>query len=100
MPTLIHVAYSEADAHAWLKAHPHDNVRLVPAEAPEPAHVHLPAEPGTRLAHRHRRRPRPRRMSPADFSVCSYVSGDSFGLEEDCDMPLFLQRLDERGTSR
>jgi hypothetical protein len=39
-------------------------------------------------------------MSPADFSVCSYVSGDSFGLEEDCDMPLFLQRLDERGTSR
>jgi hypothetical protein len=35
-------------------------------------------------------------MSPADFSVCSYVSADSLALEEDCDMPSFLKRLDER----
>jgi hypothetical protein len=33
-------------------------------------------------------------MSYADFSGCSYGSGDSFALEEDCDMARFLQRLD------
>jgi hypothetical protein len=37
-------------------------------------------------------------MSAADFSSCSYVSGDSLALEEDCDMPRFLKRLDERGS--
>jgi hypothetical protein len=26
------------------------------------------------------------------------VSGDNFALEEDCGMPMFLKRLDERGT--
>jgi hypothetical protein len=36
-------------------------------------------------------------MSPADFSACSYVRGDTLALEEDCDMPGFLKRLDERG---
>ena len=37
------------------------------------------------------------RVSPADFSSCSYMRGDTLALEEDCDMPRFLQRLDERG---
>ena len=36
-------------------------------------------------------------MSPADFSSCSYVCGDTLALEEDCDMPRFLKRLDEQG---
>jgi hypothetical protein len=36
-------------------------------------------------------------LSPADFSSCSYVRGDTLALEEDCDMPRFLKRLDERG---
>jgi hypothetical protein len=36
-------------------------------------------------------------MSPADLSSCSYVSGDTLALEEDCDMPRFLKRLDEQG---
>jgi hypothetical protein len=36
-------------------------------------------------------------LSPADFSSCSYMRGDTLALEEDCDMPRFLQRLDERG---
>jgi hypothetical protein len=35
-------------------------------------------------------------LSPADFSQCSYVRGDTLALEEDCDMPRFLKRLDER----
>ena len=37
-------------------------------------------------------------MSPADFSQCSYVRADALALEEDCDMPRFLKRLDERGV--
>jgi hypothetical protein len=37
-------------------------------------------------------------MTRAQFSICSCVSGDSLALEEDCDMPLFLKRLDERGV--
>ena len=36
LPTLIHLADTEADAGAWLAAHPHDNARLVPAEALQP----------------------------------------------------------------
>jgi hypothetical protein len=36
-------------------------------------------------------------MSPGDFSSCSYVHEDTLALEEDCDMPRFLKRLDERG---
>jgi hypothetical protein len=35
-------------------------------------------------------------MSAASISSCSYVSGENFALEEDCDMPSFLKRLDER----
>jgi hypothetical protein len=35
-------------------------------------------------------------MSPADFSLCSYVRGDTLALDEDCDMPRFLKRLGER----
>jgi hypothetical protein len=36
-------------------------------------------------------------MSPADFSQCSYMHGDTIALEEDCDMPRFLKGLDEHG---
>src|SRR5687767_8926496 len=45
MPTFIHLADTEADAQAWLAAHPRDNVRLVPAEALEPRTFHLPPGP-------------------------------------------------------
>jgi hypothetical protein len=38
-------------------------------------------------------------LSPADFSSCSYVRSDTLALEEDCDMPCFLKRLDERGIA-
>ena len=61
MPTFIHLADTEAHAQAWLTAHPRDNVRLVPAEALDPAHVHLPSGPRPRLAHRQPRRSRRRR---------------------------------------
>ena len=37
-------------------------------------------------------------MSPADFSSCSFVCGDTLALEEDCDMQRFLKRLDEQGV--
>lgn len=38
-------------------------------------------------------------MSSADFTRCSYVLEDNFALEEDCDMPRFVKRLDERGIA-
>ena len=98
MPTLVHLADTEADARAWLAAHPRHNVRLVPAEALEPRtftylqdtrHGWLIVSRGN-LAEA--------RMSPADFSSGSYVRGDTIALEEDCDMPRFLKRLDQRGV--
>ena len=38
-------------------------------------------------------------MSSPDFSSCSYMNADSLALEEDCDMPRFRKRLDERSIS-
>jgi hypothetical protein len=38
-------------------------------------------------------------LSPADFSSCSYMRGDTLALEEDCDMQRFLKCLDERSIS-
>jgi hypothetical protein len=97
MPTLVHLADTEADAQAWLAAHPRDNLRLVPAEALQPRTFTYLQDPdhgwlivsGGDLADAG--------LSPADFSACSYVRGDTLALEEDCDMPRFLKRLDERG---
>jgi len=99
MPTLVHLADTEADAHAWLAAHPRDNLRLVPAEALEPHTFTYLQDPGHGwlivisgdLAEAG--------LSPADFSSCSYMRGDTLALEEDCDMPRFLKRLDERGIA-
>jgi hypothetical protein len=96
MPTLVHLADTGEDAQAWLAAHPRDNVRLVPAEALEPRTFTYLMDPGhgwlivscADLAEA--------ALSPADFSPCSYVHGDTLALEEDCDMPRFLKRLDER----
>jgi hypothetical protein len=98
MPTLIHVADTEADARAWLKTHPHDNVRLAPVEASEPRTFTYLQDPGHGWLIVTRADLAGAGMSPADFSVCSYVSGDNLALEEDCDMPRFIKRLDERGT--
>jgi hypothetical protein len=38
-------------------------------------------------------------MSPADFSCSSHVLEHLVALEEDADMPKFLQRLDARGIA-
>jgi hypothetical protein len=46
MPTFIHLADTEADAQAWLAAHPRDNLRLVPAEALEPRTFTYLQDPG------------------------------------------------------
>src|SRR5512145_2977120 len=97
MPTFVHLADTEADAQAWLAAHRRDNLQLVPAEALEPSTFTYLQDPGhgwlivscADLA--------AAGMSPADFSSCSYARGDTLALEEDCDMPRFLKRLDERG---
>ena len=97
IPTLIYLADTEADAGAWLKAHPHDNARFVPAETlgprtftylQDPGHGWLIVSCGDLAA---------AGLSPGDFSSCSYVRGDTLALEEDCDMPKFLKRLDEQG---
>ena len=97
IPTLIHLADTVADAGAWITAHPHDNVRLVPAEALAPRTFTYLHDPGHGWLIVSRGDLAGAGMSPADFSPCSYVHGDTLALEEDCDMPSFLKRLDERG---
>ena len=97
LPTLVHLADTEADARAWLRAHPRDNVRLVPAEGLEPRTFTYLQDPGHGWLIVSRGDLAGAGMSPADFSSCSYVRGDTIALEEDCDMPRFLKRLDERG---
>ncbi|HEY1244678.1 MAG TPA: hypothetical protein VGF29_07580 [Hyphomicrobiaceae bacterium] len=97
IPTLVHLADTEADARAWLAAHPRDNLRLVPAEALEPRTFTYLMDPGHGWLIVSRGDLAEAGLSPADFSSCSYVRGDTFALEEDCDMPRFLKRLDERG---
>jgi len=99
MPTLVHLADTEADARAWLAAHPRDNVRLVPAEALERRTFTYLQDPGHGWLIVSRGDLAGAGMLPADFSSCSYVRGDTLALEEDCDMPRFLQRLDERGIA-
>ena len=98
MPTFIHLADTEADARAWLAGHPRDNLRLVPAEALEPRTFTYLMDPGHGWLIVSRGDLAEAGMSAADFSSCSYVSGDTVALEEDCDMPRFLKRLDERAT--
>jgi hypothetical protein len=97
MPTLVHLADTEADAQAWLAAHPRDNVRLVPAEAIEPRTLTYLQDPAHGWLIVSRGDLADAGMSPADFSACSYVHGDTLALEEDCDMPKFLKSLDGRG---
>jgi hypothetical protein len=97
IPTLIHLADTEAAASAWLSAHPHDNVRFAPAGALEPRTFTYLQDPGHGWLIVNRDDFAGAGMTSADFSSCSYVSGDSSALEEDCDMPRFLKRLDEQG---
>ena len=82
---------------AWLKAHPHDNVRFVRVGALEPRTFSYLQDPGHGWLIVSRDDLIDAGMSPSDFSSCSYVKEDSLALEEDCDMPRFLKRLDERG---
>ena len=97
MPTLVHLADTEADARVWLAAHHRDNIRLVPAEALEPRTFTYLQDPGHGWLIVSGGDLAQAGMSPADFSPCSYVRGDTLALEEDCDMPRLLKRLDERG---
>jgi hypothetical protein len=97
IPTLIHLADTEANAAAWLKAHPHDNVRFVRVGALEPRTFTYLQDPGHGWLIVSRDDLIDAGMSPSDFSSCSYVKEDSLALEEDCDMPRFLKRIDERG---
>jgi hypothetical protein len=98
-PALIHLADTEADARAWLTAHPHDKVRLVPAEALEPRTFTYLQDPGHGWLIVSRGDLLAAGLSPADFSACSYVRDDTLALEEDCDMRRFLKGLDERGIA-
>jgi hypothetical protein len=97
MPTLVHLADTEVDARAWLAAHPRDHLRLVPAEALEPRTFTYLQDPGHGWLIVSRGDLAAAGLSPADFSPCSYMRGDTLALEEDCDMPRFLKRLDELG---
>ncbi len=97
MPTLVHLADTQADAQAWLAAHPHNNVRLVPAEALEPRTFTYLQDPGHGWLIVSHGDLAAAGLSPAEFTTCSYVRGDTLALGEDCDMPRFLKRLDEQG---
>ena len=97
--SLIHLADTEDDAARWLDAHPHRNARIVPADAPEPRLFTYLQDPGHGWLIVSQADLAAAGMTRAEFSICSYVSGDCLALEEDCDMPLFLKRLDERGIA-
>jgi hypothetical protein len=91
IPTLIHLADTEADAATWLKAHPHDNVRFMRVGALEPRTFTYLQDPGHGWLIVSRDDLIDAGMSPGDFSSCSYVKEDSLALEEDCDMPALPQ---------
>jgi hypothetical protein len=99
MSTLLHLADTHAGAEAWLQAHPCRNARIVAADAPEPRTFSYLQDPGHRWLIVDRADLASAAMSAADFTVCSYVDGDTFALEEDVDMARFLKRLDERGIA-
>jgi hypothetical protein len=97
--SLIHLADTEDDAARRLDAHPHRNARIVPAGAAEPRLFTYLQDPGHGRLIVSGADLSAAGMTRAEFSICSYVSGDCLALEEDCDMPLFLKRLDERGIA-
>jgi hypothetical protein len=93
------IADTEADAANWLRAQPHHKVHIVPVDTPQPRTFTYLQDPdhgwlivtGDDLA--------TAGMSCADFSRSSYALEHLVALEEHCDMPRFLKRLDERGIA-
>ena len=79
-----------------LKAHPHQNTRLVPTDAPEPRSFTYLQDPDHGWLIVTRADLVSAGMSSAAFTGSSYVLEHLIALEGDCDMPRFLKRLDER----
>jgi hypothetical protein len=96
---LIRLADSAEDAERWLTAHPQPGARIVPAGTPDPRAFTYLQDPGHGWLIVTRADLAAAGIAPGEFSICSYVSGDKLALEEDCDMPLFLKRLDEHGIA-
>jgi hypothetical protein len=95
---LIHLAASQAEAEAWLAEHPYSSTRFELCEAPtttnktftylqDPAHGWLLVSKSDLAAVG---------LAPEDFSSFSYARDDTFALEEDCDMSIFLNRMKDR----
>jgi hypothetical protein len=97
--SLVHLADTEDDAARWLDAHPHRNARMVPAGAPEPRLFIYLQDPGHGWLIVSGADLAAAGMTRTEFSICTYVSGDCLALEEDCDMPFFLERLGDRGIA-
>jgi hypothetical protein len=97
--TLLYLADTHAGAEAWLQAHSYRDARIVAADAPEPRTFTYLQDPGHGWLIVDRADLASAGMSAADFTVCSYVHGDTFALEEDVDMTRFLKHLDERGIA-
>lgn len=100
VPELEYLAPDRASAETWLAANSCTNARLEPCDAPEPSpakrftYLQDPAHGWLLVA---RDELQAVGLGPQDFSCCSYVHRDTYALEEDGDMPIFLKRLAERG---
>lgn len=99
---LLHLADSEVAAQAWLARNPHANCRFEVCEAsahqPTKTFTFLqdPAHGWLLVSHADLQSVG---LSPADFSCCSYVNRELYALEEDCDMPVFIRRLEARAIA-
>jgi hypothetical protein len=97
IPMLVHLADTAVDAANWLKAHPHRNARVVPADSPEPRLFTYLQDPDHGWLIVSKADLAAVGMPCADFTASSYILEHLVALEEDSDMPRFLKQLDERG---
>jgi hypothetical protein len=94
---LLHLANNLDDAEAWLADNRYSNTRIQPADQPEPRAYTYLQDPAHGWLIVTRDDLAFAGFTAADFSICTYVSGDRLALEEDEDMTKFLKRLTERG---
>ncbi len=99
---LVHLAPDQAAAEAWLSKNSSGTYRLEPCEDPAaalPRRFTYLQDPSHGWLLVTRAELEEVGLDARDLSCCSYVDRDVYALEEDCDMPLFLERLAQRGVA-